>query len=252
MTSQGSYVIGWDGTGYAWDNYNRDSSRFGMLLDRGMAAFRRTPPPGHAPGDSRFTEFCKLTPLPTDVSIVSVYARIKPLPSGADPQNLELGRDYMYVYDDEAQEIAKSAQMPRSLAARIVLFHVLDNVRGQVVPWRPADVKTCDFSMKRIDGSRFSFHGKFLKQGSTPFFSDRGHDGMIDGELSIDPKTKKVTKFRAYSAGVAWGKAPYFRPDVPPAGKYPLVIAMKEVTDTADCVQPAYAGMGAGYHYPRL
>ena len=70
--------------------------------------------------------------------------------------------------------------------------------------------------------------------------------------MTIDPKTSKVTRFRAYASGVAWGKAPYFRPDVPPGGRYPLVIAMKEVTDTSKCVEPAYAGMGGGYHYPRL
>ena len=252
MTSQGSYVIGWDGTGYAWDNFNQLGPRFGALLDRGLSAFRSRPPSGHAPSSPEFLETCEMTPLPADVSVVAVYARIKPLPAGADSQNANLGRDYMWVFDDECQEILRTSQMPQSLSNRIVLFHILDNVRGQVVSWRGQDVKTADFSMKKLEANRFSFHGKFLKQGSTPFFTDRGHDGTIDGEISIDPKTKKVTRFRAYAGGVAWGKAPYARPDVPPTGRYPLVIGMKEVTDTSECVQPAYAAIGAGYHWPRL
>src|SRR5207253_384039 len=150
------------------------------------------------------------------------------------------------------KEILRSGQMPRSLSGRIVLFHVIDNIRGQVVPWRPQDVATCDFEMKKLSANRFFFHGRFLKRGATAFFTDRGHEGSIDGELTIDPSSAKVTRFRAYSDGIAWGKAPYFRPDVPPSGRYPLVIAMQEVRDTSKCVEPAFAGMGAGYHWPRL
>lgn len=253
MTTQGSYVVGWDGTPYAQDNYNRDSGRFSMLLDRGMAAFRRQPPSGHAPSGD-FTDACKLSALPSDVSVVAVYARIKPLPAGADAPNANVGRDYMWIYDDEAKAILSSGQMPRTLAARIVLFHIIDNVRGQVVPWQPQDVRTCDFDMTKLSGNRFSFHGKFLKQGTTAFFTDRGHEGTIDGEMTIDPKISKVTRFRAYASGVAWGKAPRFRPDVPPAGRYPLVIAMQEVKDTSKCVAPAYAagGTNGNYRWPRL
>jgi hypothetical protein len=251
MTTQGSYVVGWDGTAYAFDNYNRDSRRFSILLDRGIAGFKRTPPAGHARADTSFTEVCKISPLPSDVSVIGVFARIRPLPSGADAQNSRLGRDTMWIYDDEAREILRSETMPRTLAARIVLFHILDNVRGQVVPWQPRDVRQCDFSLKKLEPNQFAFHGKFLKQGSTAFFSDRGHEGAIDGALTIDPKTSKVTRFRAYSAGVAWGKAPYARPDVPPAGRYPLVIGMKEVVDASKCVLPAGAGAGDGYRHPR-
>ena len=36
MTTQGSYVIGCDGTPYAYDNFNRDSHRFSSMLDRGI------------------------------------------------------------------------------------------------------------------------------------------------------------------------------------------------------------------------
>jgi hypothetical protein len=251
MTTQGSYVIGCDGTSYANDNFNRDSHRFATLLDRGLAGFHRQPP-GHAPTGENFAEVCRIAQTPADVSVVNVFARIKPLPANADSQNALMGRDYMWIYDDEAKQILQSGQMPRALAARIVIFHVIDNVRGQVVPWHPQDVRTCDFTMKTLGGNKFSFHGSFMKQGTTAFFTDRGHEGTIDGEMTIDPKTSKVTRFRAYSNGVAWGKAPYFRPDVPPAGRYPLVIAMTEVTDTSKCVEPAFAAMNGSYRWPRF
>jgi hypothetical protein len=251
MTTQGSYVIGCDGTPYAWDNMNRDSHRFASLLDRGMTAFRARPP-GSAAQMESVAEVCKLSPLPSDVSVVAVYARIRPLPAGAHQENASLGRDYMWIYDDEARSILSTGQIPGSLSGRIVLFHVLDNVRGQVVPWRPQDVSLCDFTTTKLASNRFSFHGKFAKQGTTGFFTDRGHEGTIDGELTIDPSSAKITKFRAYSSGVAWGKAPTWRPDVPPPGRYPLQIAMEEVTDTSKCVEPAYAGMGGGYRFPRV
>jgi len=250
MTTQGSYVIGCDGTPYACDNFNRDSHRFAMLLDRGMSGFHSRPP-GSAPTGSNFVEVCRIPQTPSDVSVVNVFARIKPLPAGASSENALMGRDYMWIYDDEAKSILQSGQMPRTLASRILIYHVIDNVRGQVVPWHSQDVRTCDFSMKKLSANTFSFHGTFMKQGSTGFFTDRGHEGTIDGQMTIDPSSSKVTRFRAYSSGVAWGKAPHFRPDVPPAGRYPLVIAMTEVTDLSKCVEPAYAGMGGGYHWPR-
>jgi hypothetical protein len=202
---------------------------------------------------------CKPLVTPSEVSVISVYARIKPLPSGAPSYNANVGREFLWIYKDEARQILAgkgSFEMPRSLSARIVLYAIIDNVRGQVVPWQPRDVSKMDFTVTALSSTekakKFSFTGSYAKQGRTSFFSDRGHEGKIEGAMEIDVATASVTRFRAFCDGVAWGVAPTFRPDVPPAGHYPLVIAMTETQDRTNCVWPAAALMGEGYRRPRL
>jgi hypothetical protein len=258
QTTQGSYVIGADGTAYAWDNFNQPGDRFGMLLDRGLAAFKARPS-GPVRVDTSFAQSCKPPAIPSDVSVVSIYTRIRPLPSGAASQNANIGREYLWIYKDEVRQMLQGKgtfAMPRSLAARIVLYGIIDNVRGQVVPWQPRDVSKIEFTVTAQPtysrAARFKFSGSFAKRGTTPFFTDRGHEGKIEGTFEVDQATEVVTKFRAYSEGVAWGVAPHARPDVPPAGKYPLVVAMVEAQDRTMCVWPATAMIGDGYRNPRL
>ena len=263
VTSQGSYVVGADGTGYAFDNYNRDPRRFLVLLDRGLAGFRQRPP---RPVTITAAEAraCAVPPLPAGVSVVRVFTRVRPLPAGEPPEYNFVGREQMWIFPEEVRELLAASErgdgpfpLPRTLAARIVLFHVVDNTRGQPYPWRPQEVRRATFTARvtrRPEGRRaFSFTGDYAKQGSTPFFTDRGHEGRMEGEFELDPKTAKIVRFRAYGEGQAWAKAPYARPGNPPPGRYPLVIAIIDANDAlSTACPPEPSETGEYYRRPPL
>jgi hypothetical protein len=196
------------------------------------------------------------------VSVVRVFARVKPLPAGEERMNNHVGREHMWIFPDEVREmLAASRQlnqdfaMPRNLVARLVVFHIIDNVRGQVIPWRPADVTKANFTaraVKKADGNRtFTFQGEFAKRGSIQAYPERGHEGTIAGEFDVDVKTVKITRFRAYSEGEAWATSRYNWPSNPPKGRYPLVLALVDADDKlAKVVPPESAATGAYYMRP--
>jgi len=262
-TSQGCYVVGWDGAGFAFDNYNRDAGRLNVLLDRGLAQFRR-----HAPRlftiPADYAQAAAPHAPPTDVSVVRIFTRIRPFPAGQSSQSTFVGREHMWIYPDEVRAMLAASEdnerpfaMPRTLVARLVLFHIVDNTRGQVMPWRPQDVSKADFTARAThtaNGRRtFSFSGDFAKRGATNFFTDRGHEGHIDGEFDVDIATQKITRLRAYGKAQSWAVASAERPTNPPRGRYPLVIGMIEANDTlAQCAPPEASEAGDYYARPPL
>ena len=262
-TSQGCYVVGWDGVGYAFDNYNRDAGRLNVLLDRGLAQFRQHPPqPVTIPAD--FAQASAPHTPPSGASVVRVFTRIRLLPAGQSGQFTFVGREHMWIYPDEVRALLAASEnntgpfaMPRTLVARLVLFHIVDNTRGQVVPWRPQDVSKAAFtarSLRTANGRRtFSFSGDFAKRGATNFFTDRGHEGHIEGEFDVEIATQKITRFRAYAEAQSWAEAPTERPGNPPRGRYPLVIGMIEANDAlAQCAPPEPSEAGDYYARPSL
>lgn len=236
MTSQGSYVIGADGTAYAWDNYNRDPRRLNMLLDRGLAGFRQQPP-GKAQIAPEAVRAAALRKPDPSISVARVFTRVRPMPPDAAECNNHIGRDTMWIFPEEARELlaasGPSFPLPRSLAARMVLFQIIDNVKGQSYPWRPDEVSRCRVTarpLKSAGGVRsFTFSGEFAKAGTNTQFADRGIEGTLQGEIDVDEKTARVTRFRAVAESTAWETLRRPNPAAtPPAGKYPLKTAFIE------------------------
>src|SRR6185436_13099079 len=94
--------------------------------------------------------------------------------------------------------------MPRTLVARLVVFHLVDNVRGQVWPWRPQDVSRATFTARvvRANGNvrTFSFTGDFAKRDAhPPQWNDRGQEGRVEGEFDVDVPGAKIVRFRGYA-----------------------------------------------------
>src|ERR1043165_4868744 len=75
-TSQGFYVAGADGKGYAFNN-NRTPDRVLDFIQRGMAAFRKDPPAKVEISDDAVNAKYARGPDPS-VSVLQVYSRIKP------------------------------------------------------------------------------------------------------------------------------------------------------------------------------
>lgn len=146
--------------------------------------------------------------------------------------------------------------MPPTLVARLTVFHLVDNVRGQVGDWQPRDVQRAKFRMQSasVNGTmrRFTFTGDFAKQSANPpHWCDRGHEGRVDGEFDIDPKTEQITRFRMFADCTAWSdQGGNFHP---PSGRYKIVTAAVEATDElARQIAPEQANTGPFYFQTRL
>lgn len=258
-STQGYYVLTGDGTGLLWDNY---LPRLAQFLDRGLAAFRQRPPRpgGSSPEPARLA--APQAP-PPGASVLRLYTRIRPLPAGAGPMNAMLGRDSMWVLREEIQEIVAASnrggeafELPRTLATRLVRFHMVDNTRGQVWPWNPRSVRSAVFTARTLrskGGVRtLSFTGSFAKEDAhPPQWTDRGHEGKVEGEFDVDLAASTLLRFRALAECRAWRDAGYDRVATPPPGRYPVVTALVEATDElARQVAPEPAAAGNAYLRP--
>jgi hypothetical protein len=256
-TAQGFYVVGADGKFYGWNNahYMPEVLRF---MGSALEAFRQNPP-GHveisqAQISAPFSHSPDLT-----TSVVRVYTRIRPLPTGCGDLNRSVGRDHLWIYADDIEEILaastkeKSFSLPKKLVARLVRFHMIDNVRGEPDDWQSEDVKQATFTAQLLrqdaTSKHFQFHGVYAQETAN---HRRGQEGTLDGEFDIVLSTGKVASFRAFGEALAWGESRW-TPGAP-KGKFGLVTAMISVQDeTSNAVPPQFMwGDGQYYHAPEL
>jgi hypothetical protein len=133
-STQGYYVLRADGTGVAADNYPPRLPTFleGALTRAGAKTTAKV-----SADDLR--QAAPLS-LPEGASVVRLFTRAK-LADGSTPGGTYLGRDYLWVLKDEVEQLVASSNkstdaftLPRTLVARLVVFHLVDNTRGQVWP----------------------------------------------------------------------------------------------------------------------
>ncbi|HEY9790416.1 MAG TPA: hypothetical protein V6D22_08455 [Candidatus Obscuribacterales bacterium] len=251
-TAQGFYIIGADGTYYGWDNshYLPNVIKF---IDKGLSDFHKRPPAHIEIADSQLSERFSASPDAT-TSVVRVFNRISPLPDGCDELNKSVGRDHLWIYADEVQQLLaasnSSAQfpLPKTLVGRLVRFHLIDNVRGEPDQWQPSDIKQADFSANLITttahAKRFHFAAKYGQEAAD---HQRGQTGQLEGTFDVLTDTGKVANFRAYGKAVAWGRSTWTPGE--PKGKFALVTAMVSADDPTSQVVPPqfYWGNGDGY-----
>lgn len=252
-TAQGLYIVGADGKFYGFINDN-DPKDVLSFLSKGRSSFQKDAPSQTSISADELSEPFSDRP-PADASVVRLFTRIRPVPAGSDKLNNSVGRDHLWILGKEVKEIVarsgeghKSFPMPRSLVARLVLFHLVDNVRGEPDTWNEDEVKQALFSAEMVhdDGAikTFNFHGDFSAQTAD---DKRGITGTIDGEFDID-SGDQISKFRAFAQAQAWGVS-RFTPGAPP-GRFPLVIAMIEANDDISRVVPPEA-LYPGHWYLR-
>lgn len=256
VTSQGLYVAGADGTCYGFINHRGETQRIHQFLDRCLAEFRQTPPQRVEIGEKALSAPFARTPDPT-ASVLRVFSRIHPLPPGVSSLNEGPGRDHLWIYADELKEIRAAApengrdfSLPKSLVARLTRFHLIDNVRGEPDMWKPAEVTKAEFTARRVrdDGETgvYAFSGIFAMRAAN---GGRGYEGTISGEFVVDNRAARITRFRAYGKGQAWGVSTY-TPEAP-KGRFPLLIAIVETDDpTARTVPPQAVACGHEYRNP--
>jgi len=257
-STQGYYVLDGDGTGIVWDNF---PPRLAQFLDMGVQLYRQRehgPPLTLAAGQSSAT--APRTP-PPGASVLKLYTRIRPLPADAGEHNALMGRDFMWVLQEEVREmLARSGSgsaafpLPNSLVGRLTVFHLVDNTRGQVWAYQTGALQSASLTGRvlRNSGSTrtLALQGSYAKRDShPPQWTDLGQEGTLEGECDLDTATGRLTRFRVHADSRAWTDAVY-DPRRPPRGRYPIQTAILEATDALSRQippEPSHTGM----HYLR-
>jgi hypothetical protein len=256
-TAQGFYIVSASGTFLGWINEHQPKQVL-AFLEKGLAAYRNRPPDAVQISPSAANAPFSVTPDPS-TSVVRVFTRIRPVPPGADDLNNGLGRDHLWILADEVKAIedashndGKSFALPPSMTARIVRFHLVDNVRGEPDMWEKKEVKDSTFSARLIKNSgstkTYEMHGAFKDQTAN---NKRGIEGTLEGQFEIATAVEKISHFRAFGQANAWG-ASTFTPGVPP-GTFHMVMAMVDADDSITKVVPPqamYADWQEGYLHP--
>ena len=228
QTAQGFYVVAPDGAAYVFNN-NRSVDRVLQAMDKAIVDYKANPPAKVDISDQlRNASFG--VRVPSDASVLRIFARVRPLPLGCDSSNENVARDHIWVTAEEGKTMALSGNVPETLALRLARFHFVDNVRGEPDHWGLSDVRELAFTLKRqieVDGIVTSSLTGHFEMRNEPL--DRGLTGTIEGEAAIDKKSGSIKRFVAYCEAQAWGHSTY-TPN-PPAGKFPMVFAMLLATD---------------------
>ncbi|MCO5297405.1 MAG: hypothetical protein M9921_11155 [Fimbriimonadaceae bacterium] len=254
--AEGYYVFGPDGAPFAFTDW-QSAEKVVETLDEGLSASRKHP--------SANPDFGGPSPRPkppaeTGTSVLRSYARIRPVPEGANPINRSIGRDHIWVYPEEiaalsAHQVGDAFDLPATFAARLARFHLIDNVRGEPDMWLPEEVRKASFQVHVLarEGSvlRFGLEGEFAQQNAA---GNRGQSGTLAAEFAIDTAARRIVRFRGYSEGIAWGSAIGTKcTELAPPGKYPLIIALVETDDpVAQLVPPQAASLAGEYRKPRI
>lgn len=247
ITAQGFYVAGADGKAYGFNN-NRTVDRVLGLMDKGLREFKQDPPASIELNSSDLSSSFQRAPS-EPVETLRIYSRIRPLPEGCDELNKGIGRDTIWVYPGDLQEIAGKTgkfAMPSAIAKRIARFHLVDNVRGEPDFWSDAQVKRIDVTVTAKGNGAYAFSGPFAMETSD---GARGLKGNLEGELKLDPSGEKLVRFKAYAEATAWGAGTYT--PKPPEGHFPLVFAIVDVHDELAKVTPPQAALYGDYEYKK-
>jgi hypothetical protein len=230
ITTQGFYVIGADGSAYAFNN-NRSVERVLNFMDRGMAGFRSNPPKAAAIPEPKEV----VIRPPEGTSVIRIYSRIKPCPSGCDPGNENLQRDHFWVLPEEVRALAGGI-VSVSLKIRLCRFALVDAVRGEPDFWTLGEVRIGAFSIK---------NGRTLTGSFKMSTADgkRGLEGTLEAELRVEGA--RIAAFKGFAETTAWGQGTW-TPGAP-EGKFPLKFAFVLAPNGIDAVAPQAAMFGKEY-----
>jgi hypothetical protein len=234
---QGMYILGADGKSYGFIN-DHDPIDVLRFMDRALRSYKANPPAAVQVADDAVAAAFAEAPDPQS-SVARVFSRIRPLPAGAWGLNRGVGRDFLWIYPDEAAALQTSCAaakdtgpvaLPRALLRRILRFHLVDNVRGTADMWGRDEVRQAALRahlVRRDEAScTLAISGSFAMQTAD---EGRGYKGQLDAELTVAAAAPRVSRLRLYSTGKAWGAGTY-TPNQPP-GRYDLVIAMVDAND---------------------
>lgn len=242
VTTQGLYMFNAAGESYGGLNTNNSVDDVLEVLAYAKRAYEKSPP-------EKLTELpyvASTVPTPPDGTMIArVFTRITPVPVGCSDLNKMLGRDHLWVLNQEIDALSRG-EVPDSFARRVARHHLVDNIRGEPGKWRPDHVKSLNISASVVAGSpdpatvpdpervsseiRVALTGDFSLLSPAGFgelpngdpLPERGYIGTIEGEIVIHDGA--VQSFRLLADGEHWGGSRN-NSSATPEGKFPLKVA---------------------------
>ncbi len=154
-----------------------------------------------------------------------------------------LGRDHLWIRQDEAEALAKSlttGTFPASLAQRLARYHLVDNTRGEPPMWEASEIKRLELTIREGQVRGGEVRGVVHLETRR---GDRGYQAEIAGFIEV--QEGRVSRLDLVAKGQFWGEGT-FTPNAP-KGKFPLAVACRLAA--ADCaasqVPPQAARLGA-------
>jgi len=165
---------------------------------------------------------------PEDGLVLRVVARdVERETSPADWRAAAWNQDYAWFTRDEASSLVPEptsgarVAWPAALAVRLARLQLLDDVRGQVLPFRPKEVERAELESEvtALDDARIelAFHGhtrtsakgKWPVSGfddkASPGERERGFDAELLGRATFERGNGRFTRFELVAVGTRWG-----------------------------------------------
>jgi hypothetical protein len=258
-TRQGIYCFTADGKLLAYRNHH-DPAVMRQELTRALSAFARLPGESRKPGAAGVEDAGKPDPRyhrepPKGAAVVTVYTRI--LDRDGDgfcrgtcsrPGGDFAARDHLWVLESECKVLAAQPRkgavvpVPPALRDRLLRFHLVDNTRGEPPHWQPEDVRSqkLTLTVAEVTGAevRLRLEGTaLLATAADTAKAGRGYDVALRGDIRLDRRTGRLTRFDVTAVGDHWGQGPYT--GGARSGRAPLGVAFELAKgDEADRVPP--------------
>ncbi len=146
-------------------------------------------------------------------------------------------------------------ELPEELANRLFCFHLVDNVRGQSLPFAPQEIKESSLEIEVLDRSnsivriKITGHSKAVAKGEwllgendwTPdYLLDHGMETEMLGNASYNLEQKKFTEFELVAIGKRYGKTEFNGRKNSPDSSYIGFLFILAEDRAADRVAPAF------------
>ena len=198
--------------------------------------------------------------------VLHVFSRDLPRPKGspgAGGDRKAWNTDFAWFTREEAASliprdlvVGSRRTMPERLALRLATRHLVDNVRGQTIPFAPEHVERAELSLTvrkltsvrvelKIDGKTRAVHrGTWQVRGwrEPAVEMERGYETELRGRAVWNTEEQRFERFEMVAIGPRWGATTYnVRAD--DLGPAPMGIAfrMAATTQGPDRVAPAHA-----------
>jgi hypothetical protein len=169
---------------------------------------------------------------PHDGLVLHVFSRDLPRDNpGAGWRATAWNQDYAWFTKKEVRrllpeklEVGQSKELPKALMDRLACAHLVDNVRGQTVPYEEKDVKKARLVLQvtavqggvvtlRLEGeAHLAAEGKWPVQGARKqqkALQKRGFEARILGQATYDLSKERFSTFDLLALGDRWGASQF-------------------------------------------
>lgn len=234
-TRQGIYVLTADGELLSYKNAGQLADVTREELKRALGKFRKLPADRREPGAVAVGDPGKLdvnytrTPPPGGL-VVRVHARILDRKDGELCKGTcktlggdKASRDFLWLTRDEVRSLAPAkaevgftSDVSAKVRDRILMFHLVDNTRGEPNFWTVEDVRRARMTLTvtKVSSAGIVLRlagDALLATDADPAKADCGYEVRLRGELRYLPGKQTFDRFDVAAVGEHWGEGTYTR-----------------------------------------